>query len=743
MNSYSIAVVAVFLCAIGMPAANAEELVIEEIVVTAQKREQNSQDVPAAITALSGDRIDEKGWLNIAQIAQSVPSVTIGGDGEARPFLFIRGVGTRKFDIGAEGSVGVFVDEIYNTRFSTALAGINDLERIEVLRGPQGTLYGRNTIGGAINLYTRKPTRDFEGRIRASGGNEGFRSAGGYVSGGGEHVAARLSANYRNDDGVLEERISGRDDGQKSTAVRLGVIANPGDSWEIDLTAQATNLEQDARLSQPIGSPGGIILFAHPALVATGVLPALLTMEARDARNNAADVPGGLDVDSQLFAVKLTHSGERFDFTSITSVTNDEIEESLDFDATSFDILFTDVDQDSSQFSQEFRLSSTPGGLLTFQDRVSWVGGLYYYTDDGDRRDSFHISSDSLLAPPPPFGVATNLAEQVLNLETTSFAVYGQATLGLTDRLNLTLGFRYSDDEKEYAYQVNTNTPGVPVAVASGGFSETLNFDSFDPKITLDYAFTDNLMGYFTYSTGYKSGGVQFATFVVPAARGGFDKEELETFEVGFKSSFANRRAQLNGAVFQYDYVDQQVQSIVDLGGGVTIGLTQNAGESDMTGVELEAVALVSENITVNASYTYLDAEFYRFDSVAGSRAGNEMPLAPEHAYTVGVDYDLAFSNGGGLGVRTEYSWKDDFFFDSSNDPVSLQESYGVFNVAATWYVNDQLRIRAFCDNCSDKLYRTQVTTFSPWPPGTLDGRSGRASYARTRRAGLELTYDF
>ena len=743
MNIYFLTFLALIVAAAWLPQAHSQELVIEEIVVTAQKREQSLQDVPAAVSALSGEQLDEKGWLNIGQIAHSVPSVTIGGDGEARPFLFIRGVGTRKFDMGAEGSVGVFVDEIYNTRFSTALAGIHDLERIEVLRGPQGTLYGRNTIGGAINLYTKKPSQEFEARVRAASGNEGFRSLAGYVSGGSERIAGRLSASYRDDDGVLEERISGNNDGQESTAVRLGVVATPNDLWEIDLSAQLTSLEQDARLAQPIGSPGGIILFAHPRLVATGVLPALLASEAQDARTNAADVPGGLDVESQLMAMKLTRTGQRFDFTSITSVTQDEIAESLDFDATSLDIIFTDVEQQSDQFSQEFRLTSVPGGLFTFDDRVNWVGGVYYYADEGDRTDSFMLSSDSLLAPPPPFGVSVNLAEQVLDMETTSFAVYGQATVGLTNRLNLTLGFRYSDDQKDYTYQINTNTPGVPVAVASGGFSETLNFDSFDPKVTLDYAFSDNILGYVTYSTGYKSGGVQFATFVVPAARGGFDKEELNTFEIGLKSSLANRRVQLNAAIFQYDYVDQQVQSIVDLGGGVTIGLTQNAGESDMTGVELETVALISENLSINASYAFLDAEFERFDSVAGSRAGNEMPLAPEQAYTVGVNYDLDFSNYGGLGLRAEYSWKEEFFFDSSNDPVSLQEAYGVVNLVALWQVSDQLRVRVFCNNCNDELYKTQVTTFSPWPPGTMDGRSGRASYARTRRAGIELTYDF
>ena len=247
---------------------------LEEVIVKAEKREQNLQDIPASISAFSAAQIELAGWDDISQLETSVPSVSVGGDGDSRPFIFIRGVGSRKFDIGSEGSVGVFVDEIYNARFSSSLSGIVDIERIEVLKGPQGTLYGRNTIGGAVSLYTVKATEEFEARIKVAAGNEGYWRVGGYVSGAiSDNWVGRLSASKRSDDGNMTEVLSGKNDGQDADAVRVNLIGQLTDRTSLEFTAQKTRLDQEARLAQANGEIGPLGLYQLGHAVPLPVLP--------------------------------------------------------------------------------------------------------------------------------------------------------------------------------------------------------------------------------------------------------------------------------------------------------------------------------------------------------------------------------------------------------------------------------------------------------------------------------------
>ena len=356
---------------------------LEEVIVKAEKREQNLQDIPASISAFSAAQIELAGWDDISQLETSVPSVSVGGDGDSRPFIFIRGVGSRKFDIGSEGSVGVFVDEIYNARFSSSLSGIVDIERIEVLKGPQGTLYGRNTIGGAISLYTVKASEEFEARIKVAAGNEGYWRVGGYVSGAiSENWVGRLSASTRSDDGNMTEVLSGKNDGQDADAVRVNLIGQLTDRTSVELTAQTSRLDQEARLAQANGEVGPLGLYQLSHAVPLPVLPPpiidsilsgiragtvanILREAALDPRNVKMDRPGFSELESDLVSLKIEHESDNFLFTSISSRTSDEIHEQTDFESTTRDAIWTDVRQDSKQLSQEFRLTSVDGGMFT------------------------------------------------------------------------------------------------------------------------------------------------------------------------------------------------------------------------------------------------------------------------------------------------------------------------------------------------------------------------------------------
>ena len=725
---------------------------LEEVIVKAEKREQNLQDIPASISAFSAAQIELAGWDDISQLETSVPSVSVGGDGDSRPFIFIRGVGSRKFDIGSEGSVGVFVDEIYNARFSSSLSGIVDIERIEVLKGPQGTLYGRNTIGGAISLYTVKASEEFEARIKVAAGNEGYWRVGGYVSGAiSENWVGRLSASTRSDDGNMTEVLSGKNDGQDADAVRVNLIGQLTDRTSVELTAQTSRLDQEARLAQANGEIGPLGLYQLGHAVPLPVLPPpiidsilsgiragtvanILREAALDPRNVKMDRPGFSELESDLVSLKIEHESDNFLFTSISSRTSDEIHEQTDFESTTRDAIWTDVRQDSKQLSQEFRLTSVDGGMFTLDDRLTWVVGFYYFNDEGYRKDDYSVGVQGNI--PPQYyravpGLAYSQARQDVTLDNTSIALYGQATYALTDRLNLTLGIRRSDDEKDFTTQMITNTPGYPFVAAPFTLPQTLKFDSTDPKVSVDYAITDNSMAYITYSSGYKSGGVTFATWAEAGNVGGFEEEHLDSLEIGYKARLMNNRMQLNLAAYQYDYTDQQVQSIVVVNGAPQ-GLTDNAAESDMKGVELEMSYLLTDALKVDFNYFYQDAVFEDY----ADKTGNPMQFAPENAYTVALSYAPDLANN--LQMRAEYSYKDEFQFDAGNRDISLEPEHDVVNLTASMDLGDSVSLRLFCNNCSDELIRTQVTTFA-----TSQGGGGRSIYGPGRRYGAEITYNF
>ena len=725
---------------------------LEEVIVTAEKREQNLQDVPASISAFSASQIEQAGWDDISQLETSVPSVSVGGDGDSRPFIFIRGVGSRKFDMGSEGSVGVFVDEIYNARFSSSLSGIVDIERIEVLKGPQGTLYGRNTIGGAVSLYTVKPTEEFEARVKVAAGNEGYQRVGGYVSGAiSENWVGRLSASTRSDDGNMTEILSGKNDGQDADAVRVNLIGQLSNKTSLEFTAQTTSLDQEARLAQANGEMGplGLYQLGHAlplpflpaplrgAIVAgiqAGTVANILREAALDPRNVKMDRPGFSNLESDLVSLKIEHESDNFLFTSITSRTSDEIHEQTDFESTTRDAIWTDVKQNSKQLTQEFRFTSVDGGMFTMDDRLTWVVGLYYFNDEGYRMDDYSVGVEGNIPPqfyPAVQGLAYSQARQDVTLDNTSIAFYGQATYAVTDQLNLTLGIRRSDDEKDFITQMITNTPGYPFVAAPFTLPQTLEYGSTDPKISLDYAINDNSMAYITYSSGYKSGGVTFATWAQAGNVGGFEEEHLDSLEIGYKARLMNDRMQLNLSAYRYDYTDQQVQSIVVVNGSPQ-GLTDNAAESEMTGVELEMNYLLTNALRVDFNYFNQDAVF---DDYA-DKSGNPMQFAPENAYTVALNYAPDLWNN--LQMRAEYSYKDEFQFDAGNRDVSLEPDHGVVNLTASMDLSDSASLRLFCNNCSDELIRTQVTTFA-----SSQGGGGRSIYGPGRRVGAEITYNF
>ena len=767
---------------------------IEEVIVTAEKREQNLQDVPSSITAISDTEIERATYQNMFDLQTSVPSLVVGSAGASRPFLFIRGVGSRKFDPGTEGAVGVFVDEIYNTRFTNSMMDIVDLERVEVLKGPQGTLYGRNTIGGAISLYTKKPTQETEGKIKIGFGDEGYSKLAATYSGGlTDTMVGRITLSSKTDDGSSEHKATGKNNGGDSDALRLSLIKEMSNGSELSFTYQDTSYESEAHLAEavlecgptidPNGSPNfmSVAYFrvgaaGRPQLAGAGINPTdcystghllpFFPAGPRAGQVNAAALPligadivqnliladtadgpriidndhhGFNDIETSMMSLKyVTDLSDTLTLTGIFSTTDVDNQSSLDFDATSRNSVVNYVDEESDQTSTEIRLNYNG-------DRFNWVGGIYLLDDDIYRNDNFASNIEStfgivqimqMMAGMTP--VASDNT-QTSNANVTSEAIYWQGTYAVNDKLNATLGVRKSDDESDYSIAVGTTSPGIPFVQVPGQWSEVLTFGSTDPKFVLDYTFNNNSMAYISFASGYKSGGFSFATWAESESRGGFTEEELDSTEIGYKFKSADNRLVANFAYYEYDYTDQQQQIIVVTRSGSLAGKTFNAGQSEMTGWELETKYAITDNTQVDFNYYSADTEFKSFELATTvpplSFTGNQMNYSPESAYNIAL---TTTSNDGSGVLRLAYSFKDEFFMDPSNRYISVQDRYGLYNMSYTKYLTDNWTVKAFCTNCTDVLYKTQVTTFAvPY------GGGGRNYYANGRRVGLEITRNF
>ena len=710
----------------------ADGLMLEEVLVTAHKRSENLQDVAASVDSFGGDWIAEAGWSDIGKLQQAVPSMVTGGESKSRPYIAIRGIGTRKFDIGADGSIGVFVDDVYNARSSSSLASLMDVERIEVLKGPQGTLYGRNTIGGAINVITRKPTSEFAATLKIDAGNYSHQQVKASVSGSllEDTLLGRLSTAYSDTAGLLKDTVTGQDNNHENSALRGTLLYDVNDNWELSFVADLAETRSDAVLTDiEEGQPFGVVLVFPldprvPSVVADG---------QEDAYSNAYSELGFVDRETAQYALKAKHSGSHFDFLSITSASDEDYSELRDMDGTVLSSWTHNVAQSSQQFSQEFRLSSVDGGLGTFDGTLNWVVGAFYFDDKAERFDGHNSSEDSIFVPG---GFGIGFSNYVMDVDTTSYAVYGQANYAFSETLNLTLGLRHTTDRKDFTYSADTNTPTPPV-FSPFSVSDELEFSSTDPKISLDYHFSEEVMAYAAYSEGFKSGGVQFGVGDPITALESFDEERLVSFELGLKSRLMNNRLQLNIAAFQYDYTDQQLQSIILVNGSPT-ALTQNVGKSDMRGLEVDVQTLINDKLSLDFKYAWLDATFKEFESLTGSYSGNIMPGSPEHAANVALNYQAYEGDAGSVKVNLSYSWKDEQYFSFENDALGTQDSYGVLNLTTMWTsVDEAYSVRLYCNNCLDEDYMLNFTTF----PSAFGG--GRRTWDYGRRVGAEVAFNF
>lgn len=702
---------------------------LEEIIVTAERRAESLQQTPMSVTAFTGDMVSQGGITGIEDIAIQTPNFKLTTFNISEPQLYIRGIGTTNDSVGSDPAVAVFIDDVYVGRPSGTSTDLYDLERIEVLRGPQGTLYGRNSAGGALNIFSKKPQQEFEAKTGLTVGNEALVNFRGYINGPiSDTVAGKLTVNFRKRDGFAENITTGQeleDDDTKS--IRGQLLFTPSDSVEVligldysDIDTSGsnrhlTNLDIDPRPA----------VFTDPAIAANAVFG----NDPRKSSHNEIQTS-----EKELLGL-LARVDVDMDWATLTSISSYRQSESSWFQALvptlstqdgGFQLFEVDdgADQEADQISQEFRLASE-------SDRLKWVAGLYYFKENVEKTERFFTYWDTA-TPAPLFLNSPGDVSFIQDATTESTAVFGQATLALTDALALTLGARYTNDDKEIDNTAVSNIPaapagffGIPLGFAGSPYSVSGDESWSDTTLraTLDWNITDSHMLYVTYSEGFKSGaflGTQSSSLI---AQTPIKPETSTNIEIGARTQWLDDRIRFNITYFDLDYEDLQTYSLVDF------VLVANNASAESSGIEADFAIAFTEMFSLTGSFSTLDGEF-----VEGGNAGNDLPRAPETSWSLAPRLSIPLAGGAALDVGVTASYTDEFHFEISNDARGLEEDVTVVDASAKYSSADEnWDVTLWGKNLSDELYSVHHIN------GSLGGAT--RIYAPPRTYGVSFNY--
>ncbi|MET3665742.1 TonB-dependent receptor [Caulobacter sp. 1776] len=721
---------------------------IEEVVVTARRREERLQDTPVAVTALAGEALESRGVDSVDQIAKFAPSIRFDGaaalsGGNYNATVFVRGVGQNDFAIFSDPGVGVYVDGVYYARSIGGTLDAFDVSRIEVLRGPQGTLFGKNTIGGAVIITTDQPKTEFGGKIEGVTGSYDRLDVKGHVDIPlGEKVSARLSAARLTRDGYGKRLLTGDDLGDRNaTAARAQLRWEASDAVTVSLSADYTRAREHSAPQKllVIGAVPGFAVGPFMANFNTYVAPGLGITAPNGAKSlNTSfltDSPfttygtGPNINDLDLWGTSATVDWDlgEVSFKSITAVRGLKATFARDGDNTPFTFRETFNHDVQAQYSQEFQFSGQ-----SFSDRLTWVTGAYVFRERGT--DSGYAKLALGLAPgasPPPYSPSAAVYTKVTS---TTYALFAQGSLTLTDRLSATVGARYNRDEKDYVLDHRRIRDGGVIAQVSPGGS----WNSFTPKVGLEFKATPDVLLYASVGKGFKSGGFNARPLNDASEVTEYQPETLLTYEAGAKTAWLDRRLILNVAGYFSDYQDIQV----------TVNQTPrnfvaNAAAGEVKGVEVELQAKPTANWSFNFGGGYMDAKYTEVGS--GLAAGQVLPItlathfvkAPKWTLNGGVEYGHELPGGGRLTARVDWSHYSTVYNDVANDPDLTQGAYDLFGARLAYASPGRVwQAALFGTNLSDERYMVSGNASSGF--GLKE-----ASFGRPREWGVSLSRKF
>ncbi len=695
---------------------------VDDIIVSARRRDEALKDVPVAVSAFSAEQLEQKGSADITELTRSAPSLTLQAARGSNSTLisFIRGVGQQDPLWGFEPGVGLYMDDVYIARPQAAVLDIFDIQRIEILRGPQGTLYGRNTIGGAIKYVTKRIDADEpQGQVRASYGSYNQRDlvASAELPFNDKFAVSAAVARYLRD-GYGTNLNTGNEHYNKDvTAARFSAEWTPTHNLFFRLAGDIVKDDSNARHGHRELAPSPADVYDTNAGAG----------DANRVESKGLSLTGEWNVNEWLT------------LKSVTAQRDGLTRGNIDFDNLPSPVLDIPARYDDDQFSQEFQ-------AVFSGDRWSGVAGVYYL--DATASGAF----DTVL------GLANLTTLTSGSVDTKSYAVFGDFSYDVTDALSVSVGARWTHDEKTGTVfrrqYLGIRSPGfgngaaVPIAAPRTDYTATKEFEKFTPRVSVSYKLTPDLTTYVSWGEGFKSGGFDMRGDAVlyPDTVKGYRPETVETWEIGLKGSLFDNRLNFATAIYDSSYEDQQITTQYPAGATVA-SVVDNVGSSSIRGWEFEGRLRVTDNLTLNGMLSYTDAKFEQFmayiptgplNSSCPTQPGcvvdvsdqRDFQNTPEWTGSIGATYTHWMENGSSLAFIPSASYRGDYQLFETASPILDQEAFWMFDASLVWTSsNDRLTVGVHGKNLSDEQYRVGGYVF----PGALFGDSLIGYYGAPR----------
>ncbi len=707
------------------------DITLDEVIVTAQKREESLRDVPLSVNAVSGEKLAEAGIVRLDDLKAYVPNLQMTETGIANN-IYIRGIGSG-LNQGFEQSVSTYADGIYRGRGHQSRMPFLDLARIEVLRGPQPILFGKNAVSGAVNMVSNVPGNTFEGLARLSNDFENNDMIGNVVLSGPvtETLGARMALHARNANGHVRNTTLGRDEPERNEiAGRFTVAWQPGEDFSAQLRVEGGNYNTKGRQIEIFGETpisSGTLAGLHYSQIVAGPVPALPQGQHPSASNNVIDYQRSSNGDSSELsnlegALTLNYTfGNDLTLTSVTGYSTYELDELCDCDFVGATVFNAGIVEDYDQISQELRLASPTS------QRVSWLGGLFFQSYDLEESDYLYVPASSLVVPvlaqafaanPALGGTAQSRAAlanffanaanpRIFTQESSLWSAFGQVTLSATDNLKFAVGGRYTEENKDGSRATRLTVglggpdmpaPAVPLfgqvlGIVPHSLSGSRSESSFSPLVNIQYNVAPETLLYLSWSRGFKAGGFDARSNKPPVAGGTpltsgsfeFEDEQATTYELGIKTA-VGISAEINANIFFTDYKDLQTSAFDG-----AIGFNVGNGTAEVKGAEIEGRWRATPRLMLSGSLAYLDFEWINYFGQcyfglaplsSGPNAGNcnyagfTNQLAPEFTGVLSANYSWPISNNLRLTTAADLTYSSEFLQSLTLDPAATQDAF-------------------------------------------------------------------
>ena len=693
---------------------------IEKIVVTSQFKEQNLQETPLAITAISSEMLEAKGITDMYQVASSAPNVTMTpatSTGGSATVAFIRGVGQNDSGIAAEPGVGIYIDDVYHATLLGSMFDLLDLERVEVLRGPQGTLSGKNAIGGAVKLFSVKPTGDGDGYVEATLGDFNRIELRGAVDVSlvEDTLFARISASSKKRDGhitrydysclndttvtspvtgqvipranVAPDCKLGTEGGKDLHSIRAALRWVVSDDVEVNFAYDVTKDDSEApgTVASGIDTANGLSFFLSEDYIPSDIYSNYSTYDNLNGFTTNNEATAETEGYSLVVDWALADNLSLKSITSYREMSSSHAQE----DGLPIEWQLIRYATDINNFTQELRLSG-----VSF-DKLDWTVGAFYFDSDGEMSNRIDL---------PFIGLNQGNYDETT---TESQSVFAHGIYAVTDKMNIAAGVRYTDESKTYDFNRKNPSNGNPIFL--DGRHEDYSFDRTDYRIAVDYQWTEEMMTYASFSTGFKGGGFSTRAFH-PLQVGAYEPETVDAYELGLKSTWLDNTLRVNVSTFYNEYIDKQVvlnKCDFKTPGvtGLNCALTANLADGEITGLEVEVEWYPTEDLVIDLSASTLDFEYTEVDARTGISPDATLTYSPETSVSLGVQYYMEFDSGT-FTPRVDINYTDEYFTDPFNTAAMTVEAVTIVNTRLTYASTESdWQVSLQVNNLFDKEY--------------------------------------